>query len=62
MSQPTPDGNPSQEENDRPVNLPIRTKDGQEAMDPTKEASGEKIRLALILLELHLLLTLSQQE
>ena len=43
MSQPTPNGNTSQE-NDRLVKLPIRTKDGQEAMDPTEEPSGEKIR------------------
>ena len=46
MSQLNPNGNPSQEEKNRPVNLPIRTKDGQEAMDPTEEPSGEKIRLA----------------
>lgn len=45
MSQRSPDGNPSQEENDRLVKLPIRTKDGQEAMDPTEEPSEEKIRL-----------------
>ena len=44
MSQQMPDGNPSQAENDRPVKLPIRTKDGQETMDPTEEPSGEKIR------------------
>lgn len=63
MSQPTPVGNPSREENDRPVNLPIRTKDGQEAMDPTEETSGEKIRSAFVFpLQFLLLLTLSQQE
>ena len=45
MSQRLPDGNPSQEENDRLVKLPIRTKDGQEAMDPTEEPFEEKIRL-----------------
>ena len=45
MSQRLPDGNPPQEENDRLVKLPIRTKDGQEAMDPTEEPSEEKIRL-----------------
>lgn len=56
-----PDGNPSHE-NDRPLKLPIRTKDGQEAMDPTEGPSGEKIRLAFILLESYLFLTLSQQE
>ena len=44
MSQQFSDGNPSQTENDRPVKLPIRTKEGQETMDPTAEPSGEKIR------------------
>lgn len=44
MSQRKPDGNTSPE-NDRLVKLPIRTKDGQEAMDTTEEPSGEKIRL-----------------
>lgn len=60
MSQPMPDGNPSQEENDRPVKLPIRTKDGQETMDPTEEPSGEKIRLVPTPLGAQHLLTLSQ--
>ena len=45
MSSQMPDDNPSQAENGRPVKLPIRTKDGQESMDPTEEPSGEKIRL-----------------
>ena len=62
MSQPMPESNPSKGENDRPVKLPIRTKDGQEAMDPTEEASGEKIRLACIPSELNHSLILSQQE
>ena len=62
MPQPMPETNSSQGENDRPVKLPIRTKDGQEAMDPTEEASGEKIRLACIPLESHHFLILSQQE
>ena len=46
MSEQMPDGNLSQE-NDRPVKLPIRTRDGQEDMDPTQEPSEEKIRLNL---------------
>lgn len=57
-----PVGNPSQEENDRPVNLPIRTKNGQEAMDPAEEPSGEKIRSTFIPLQSLLPLILSQQE
>ena len=56
------ESNSSKGENDRPVKLPIRTKDGQEAMDPAEEASGEKIRLACIPIESHHLLILSQQE
>ena len=59
MSQPMPDDNLSQQENDRPVKLPIRTKDGQEAMDPTEEPSGEKIRSVFNLFHHLPLLTMS---
>ena len=59
MSQRMPDGKPSQEENDRPVKLPIRTKEGQEAMDPTEEPSGEKIRSEFTHLQPIALLTMS---